>query len=141
VTPGEPRGGRCAADTALLSALAGGQQIEAAAKMAGVSESTAKRRLADPVFRARLDAIRAEAINRAVGVLSMASVGAAAELLRLIKSANSEQVRLAAATRILELEMKLRESYQIEERLAALERLAAPESASAPPRLLHGGGR
>lgn len=121
MTHGDTAGGRSGADTALLAALAGGATVEGAAKTAGVSAATAKRRLRNPAFRAELAAIRAETIARAVGVLSMASVGAADELLRLTNSARSEQVRLAAATRILELGMKLRESLDLEQRVTELE--------------------
>jgi hypothetical protein len=83
-----------------------------------------------PEFRAQLAELRVAALERAVGLLSMASVGAAAELLKLCTGARSEHVRLAAARGILELGQKLREAGELEERLQALE--AAARSGSRP---------
>lgn len=109
-------------DSALVTALMAGQTIQAAAKSAGVSETTARRRLADPAFRAALDAARAEALERAINALSTLSVIAVATLGELMRGAESEMARLGAARAALENLLKVRELVELEGRLAELER-------------------
>jgi hypothetical protein len=57
-------------NAALLTALASGQSVKSAARAAGVSERTAFRRVADPVFRQAVSQARAELLARAVGLLA-----------------------------------------------------------------------
>ena len=113
-------------DSGLIAALAGGATVREAAKLAGVGEATAYRRLDDPDFRRRVADARAERLSRAVGQLADASTEAVATL-RALLSAEAETVRLGSAKAILELGAKLRES-ELERRIAALEaREADPE--------------
>ena len=112
---------RTAVDGTLLASLAAGASVDQAAAVAHVSPATVARRLRRPEFRAELAAARAATVERAVARLSMASVAAASELLKLTTSAKSEQVRLAGARAILELGQRLREANDVEQRLAALE--------------------
>ena len=55
--------GRRNADQALLMALACGATVEAAARTAGVSETTAHRRLKDPKFSNQLQQLKAEMVS------------------------------------------------------------------------------
>jgi hypothetical protein len=118
--------GRRKGETALLLALAGGQTVRDAARAAGIGERTAGRRLADPAFRLRVSAARAEMVAQALGRLAGAMTEAA-DTLRQLLGAEAESVRLSAARTILELGNRLRESVELEERLAALEREALGE--------------
>jgi hypothetical protein len=116
--------GRRNADEALAVALASGQTLRDAAGTAGVSERTATRRWADPVFRRRVAELRGELVGRSLGCLAD-GMAEAAGVLRQLLSAQSESVRLGAARSLLELGVKLRESVEIEERLRAVEEHAA----------------
>jgi hypothetical protein len=112
--------GRRNADEALALALATGQTLRAAAEATGVGERTATRRVAEPGFRRRVGELRAEMTSRALGRMAD-GMADAADVLRQLLNAESESVRLGAARSLLELGVKLRESVELEERLAALE--------------------
>jgi hypothetical protein len=115
------RKGRRAADERLMLGLACGATVEAAARQAGVSESTAYRRLAEPEFQRRLQRLRADMVQRTAGTLTAAASEAVRTLLDLQKPAAPPPVRLGAARAVLEIGMKVREVAELEERLAALE--------------------
>jgi len=102
-------------------ALAAGGTVEAAAKAADVSETTAYRRQREPAFRQRVAEVRDEMVSRAVARLSATST-LAADCLRELLKAQSETVRLGAARAILELGSRLREQEDLGARIAALER-------------------
>ena len=112
--------GRKSADQKIIVALAGGQTVQAAARAAGVGESTVFRRLRDAAFRGAVAAARAEVTARALGKLAAASTAAASTLRKLL-NAESEAVKLSAARSILELGTKLREAVELEQRIVALE--------------------
>ncbi len=114
-------GSRKNADHTLLMALVCGATIENAAKTAGVSERTAHRRLKDPEFAKKLQDMRAEMVQRAAGMLTAAAMEAVKTLLALQKDNTPPAVRLGAARAVLELGMKLRESSELADRIAALE--------------------
>jgi hypothetical protein len=114
--------GRHGADDALLLALACGATKENAALKAGVSERTVYRRLKDPDFRQRLQALRSDMVQRAANVLTAAAMEAVKTLLSLQEGTVSNSVRLGAARAILEQGARLRELADVEERLTALER-------------------
>jgi hypothetical protein len=105
----------------LLASLAAGASVDQAAAAAHVSPATVARRLRRPEFRAELAAARTAAVERAVARLSMASVAAASELLRLATTSQKDAIRLAASRTILELGQKLREGLELEQRVATLE--------------------
>ena len=107
-------------DSLLLAAFASGMTVRDAAKAASVSESTAHRRMRDPTFKRQVAELRAGLIERAAGQLSEAATDAVTTL-RALLSASAETVRLGAARAILELGTKLRESVELEQRIAALE--------------------
>ncbi len=113
--------GRRNADHKLLMAFACGATVESAARQAGVSESTAHRRLEDPSFRRQLQALRADLVQRTAGALTAASTESVRTLLELQKPSAPPAVRLGAARSILEIGIKMREAADLEERLSALE--------------------
>jgi hypothetical protein len=110
-------------DDALAVALAAGQTLRDAAAAAGIAERTATRRWADPAFRARVSLLRADMVERATAKMTD-GMTEAADVLRKLLKAKSEAVRLGACRAMLELCVKLRESVELESRLAALERQA-----------------
>jgi hypothetical protein len=112
--------GRRKGDTELMLALAAGQTVRDAARLACVGERTASRRVVDPAFRRRVAELRAGMVARAAGQLADGMAQAAATVRGLL-TAESESVRLAAARTILEIGPKLREAVEVEDRLAAVE--------------------
>jgi hypothetical protein len=108
-------------DPELLLALACGASMESAARKAGISIRTAYRRLENPEFRRRLQALRAEMVQRAAGTLIAAALEAIKTLLVLLQPPNTGAVRLGAARTVLEAGVKMREAGDLEERLATLE--------------------
>jgi len=123
--------GRHGADDALLLALACGATKENAALKAGVSERTVYRRLKDPDFRQRLQALRSDMVQRAANVLTASAMEAVKTLLSLQEGTVTNSVRLGAARAILEQGARLRELADVEERLTALERRLDEKAAAA----------
>ena len=119
------------ADGVLITALARGATYKAAAETAGVSESTARRRMDDPAFRQQVAAVRTEMLGAAIGRLTDALAGSAATLAELATTASSESVRLYAARATLEMTIRLRESLEFSERLDRLEAAAAAKGRAA----------
>lgn len=105
----------------LLVALAGGATIRDAAKMAGIGERTAYRRLDDAEFRQQVAVARSRMVDHAVGQLAGAACEAATTLRGLLRS-EAEPIRLAAARAILDLGPKLRESHELADRLDGVEK-------------------
>src|SRR5262245_31087838 len=113
--------GRRATDERLLLALACGATVENAARSAGISESTAYRRLRETAFNQRLQQVRADMVQRTAGMLTAAAGEAVKTLLALQKESIPHATRLGAARAILELGVRLRETAELAERIAALE--------------------
>jgi hypothetical protein len=113
----------------LLLALACGASVDAAARQCGVAERTIYRRLEDPEFRSRLQALRSDMVRRSAGMLTAAANTAVSTLLSLQKESVADNVRLGAARAILELGMKIREIAELEIRIAALEAQAGADAA------------
>jgi hypothetical protein len=63
------------ADRELLLARACGASVENAARMAGMSERTAYRRLEDPAFLEQLKLLQAEMVQRTAGMLTGSGIG------------------------------------------------------------------
>lgn len=108
-------------DERLIALLAGGKSVQASAQLAETSERTIRRRMADPTFRQRLNQARAEVLDRALAHLAMGSSEASITLRRLLRK-GGEKTRLLAAKAILEIGTKVRESVEMEQRIADLER-------------------
>jgi DNA-binding NarL/FixJ family response regulator len=117
---------RKTADPILLSALASGLSLQQAALKAGISISTAKRRVADDAFKAELTAMQDECVAAARAVLLDNSAVAAATVASLLSQKFPPSVRLAAARTILEYGPTVQTAKQIEDRLAEVERLLNP---------------
>lgn len=94
--------GRHNADAALLAALATGLTFAEAARSAGVSERTARRRMEDDNFRSQLSDARAALVDRVVGRASDAAAEAVESLRLLMRSAESETARISAARTLLQ---------------------------------------
>ena len=125
-----PRGwfmasGRRGADDRLLQLLACGATVATAATQAGVSEATVYRRLAEPEFTRKLQALRSDMVQRTSGTLTAAGTESVQTLLELQKPGVPPATRLGAAKATLELGMKVRETAELEQRLAALEEQVA----------------
>ncbi len=114
--------GRKRADDALLLALACGATVEAAAAKAGVGLTTAYRRLKNVAFRARLDATRADMLQRATAMLTAAAMEAVKTLLDLQGNKQPPATRLGAAKSVLEIGNRLRTEVDLVGRLEAMER-------------------
>jgi hypothetical protein len=113
--------GKRGADGKLLLALACGATAEAAARQAGVSESTVRRRLKEPAFVAKLNKTRAEMHLRVADQLTAASTEGVRTMVQLMKETNSGSVRLGAARSVVELSTKVRETADLAIRLTELE--------------------
>jgi hypothetical protein len=121
--------GRKNINAKLIATLAGGATVQAAAQLCEVSERTIHRRLKDRSFLARLSAARAAMIDRSLGHLSEGAVDAAVTLRNLLGSTH-EKIKLAAATRLLDSCLRLRDAVDIQDRLARLEGLKNVKHAS-----------
>lgn len=93
--------GRHNADAALLAALAAGLTYAEAGAAAGISERTARRRVADEEFHAQLTDARAALLDRAIGQASDAAAAAVVALRSLLGS-ESETTRISAARALLQ---------------------------------------
>jgi hypothetical protein len=121
-------GRRKKGDAAFLLALAAGQTVRDAARSAGIGERTATRRVADPKFRHHVGELRSEMVARALGKMADGMAEAAETLRALLAPGTRPAVRLGAAKALLELGVRLRESIELEGRLADLERRLAESS-------------
>jgi hypothetical protein len=122
------------ADSIILLAVACGATAEVAANKAGVSTATVHRRLKKPEFKAQLQKMRADMVERTIGMLTAAAGEAVKTLLSLQKETVQAAVRLGAAKAILEIGMRLREVSELEDRIAALEeQLKTQQPAPLPP--------
>jgi hypothetical protein len=113
--------GRHSADAALLAALLAGATPAEAAKQARVSEHTARRRLGDPEFRARLHAAGDESVAATARGLTEACSDAVVALRDLARD-GPPGVQLGAARAILELGVKWRYQADLQNQVADLAR-------------------
>lgn len=112
--------GRRKGEDQLAVALATGASCREAAESAQTSERTASRLMGDPLFKKRVEVLRAALVERALCKMTDAMTDAA-ETLRNLLHAKSEAVRLGASRSILELTIRLRETVELERRVAGLE--------------------
>jgi hypothetical protein len=120
-------------ETTLILALARGESVPAAARAAGFSERTARRRAVDPDLRLQVRQARSALLARAVGQLADATM-AAVETLRELLAAEGESVRLGAARSILDAAMRGSELIDLAERVESLEAQAAASEPLGPAR-------
>ncbi|MFD0138024.1 hypothetical protein ACFVIL_29290 [Streptomyces sp. NPDC127159] len=105
---------------AAVVALAQGRTNSQAATEAGVSTRTILRWLDDEDFRREVDDTRTALLRLAVGRLAAASTRAVDALVDALDTEKG-QARVQAARVLLDACLSLRESLDLEERLAALE--------------------
>jgi hypothetical protein len=108
-------------------AQACGATVEVAARQAGLSESTVRRRLKDPAFAGKLHKQRGEMHVRVADQLTAANSEGVRTMVQLMKENNSGSVRLGAASSVVELSAKVRETTDLAVRLAELEQQLAEQ--------------
>jgi hypothetical protein len=109
-------------DDVLVVRLAAGDTVVEAASRAGMSRATATRRLADPTFRDRVTEARALAFESALNTCADGALEATRFLREVIRDdEESTAIRLAACKELLAHGLRLRESVEIAQRVAALE--------------------
>ena len=108
-----------------LTALLSEPTIRKAAEVAGCKERTIYHWLKQPPFALAYREARREATSQAIARLQQFSGHAAGTLVQLMAPANPAAVRLAAASKVLELAMKSVEIDDLTARLEALENLYA----------------
>jgi hypothetical protein len=104
--------------------LAAGATLKAAAKAAGVSESTARRYRSDPALRKRVAELQTTMMAEALGRLTNACSTAVVVLTRVMLEEKDPTVRVRAANSILVQARDVREHTQLADRLADLEQYA-----------------
>ena len=110
-------------DTVLISALAAGATLTAAAETAGMSARTARRRMNEPQFRLALEAAYGRALDEAMGRIGAAAAAAVECLTELVADGNPPGIRLGAAQAILRIASRQSELHveELERRVAAIE--------------------
>ncbi len=94
-------------------AVAAGQPASVAAAAAGVTVRTVRRWLKRPAFKAAVEEIRSQLVSETLGKL-LAQNGAAVDTLAALMKSEQDQVKLAAASRLLELTLKTRHQVDLQ---------------------------
>lgn len=129
------RAGRAHADVLILAALAAGTTQGAAAKAAGVSEDSVNRRMADPLFRAKLERIRRDILERVVHHVTAASTKAVTTLEVVLQDNEARPAeRVQAAKTLLDTTTKMSERVDLMARISVLETQLREERAAAAAR-------
>lgn len=107
-----------------LELLAEGQTPQAVAERLGVSLRTVRGYLASPAVRQTLQRVRDERLRQLAG-RALVEAGPALAVLRSIVEdpAIPPQARVSAAGKLLDMAMRLAETVDLAERVAALEEL------------------
>lgn len=108
-------------DAVIAAQLAAGRTQADAARAAGCSVATVERRVHDTAFRQHVEQLRADLFAAAADALAAAAAEAVSVAVALMRAAESEPVRLAAAKAILQLAPAWREGVDLERRIGALE--------------------
>jgi len=109
----------------LVAALLSYPTIEAAAKSAGVSATTAWRWMKMPEFQAAYREARREAMRQTTARLQEAAAESVDALREIQRSGESESARVSAARTILEQSIKAVDLEDVQARLEALEKAVA----------------
>ena len=122
-TTTEPTDGLTPKQQKALAALLRHATVEAAAKSADIGLSTLWTWLRqDGAFKSAYEQAQKQVLADAIASLTSASSGAVGVLVGLMSDERAAgSVRVSAASKILDFGLKLRESWQYEERLAAIE--------------------
>jgi hypothetical protein len=126
-----PRGTKNRADALLAASLAAGATVAEAAAAAKVSERTVKRRLADPAFRALVDAEQDAIVERVVGCTA-GRLGATLERLSQLVASQNETVALGACRATIEALLRLRAHATHSRRMSAIEGAGNEEYRESP---------
>jgi transposase-like protein len=105
----------------LALAIASGLSVERAAGQLGISRVTAYRRWRDPSIKKRVAELRGEITDQAIGRLVDTLCEAVLTLRRLMAEADTDSVKLKAATALIENGLKAAAITQLEQRLTELE--------------------
>ncbi len=105
----------------LALAVASGESVRHAAARLGIAHRTAKRWAAGERFKARVQTLRAEFIDSALGRLTVLASGAVGVMGKLMAEADSDATRLAAAKAIIDKLPIMSEYFDLSERVKALE--------------------
>jgi hypothetical protein len=105
----------------LALAMAGGSTVKAWADAHGVADRTARTWSNSPEVRDQVEAIRREILHCTIGRLSDNATAAVDEIVRLVKEAASEAVRLQAARSVLAELMVVSSYAALEGRMVELE--------------------
>ena len=109
-------------EEAAISALLTEAGIAAAAKKAGVSESTLRRWLQDEDFRERYRSARRQVLEQATALLQVASIDAVKALRAIVSDKSSPaSPRVTAARTILDITYRAVETEELSERLLSIE--------------------
>jgi DNA-binding MurR/RpiR family transcriptional regulator len=106
---------------AVIVALLANPKITDAAKAAGVSESTVWRLMQNEVFQKRYREAQSEALTTALGSIQGAATEAVATLREIATSGKNETARTQAAKAVLDYTFKVRELFDLEDRVKRLE--------------------
>lgn len=109
----------------LAVAVASGSSVASWCNKSAVPVRTAYAWAAEPSFKARVAEHRGRIIDRAIGRLSAHVTRAVAEIARLVKTANSEAVRLQASRAILAELISVSSWSDLDKRLAEVEKRLA----------------
>lgn len=114
--------GRRDADEQLALLVASGIPVKTAAERAHVSLRTARRRMNDPGFLARVEHFRSRLVYDALAKLEGA-MSEAADALRELLTHADPHVRIRAAVEVLRNALRVREQHELAERVRRLEEL------------------
>ena len=109
----------------LAIAVAGGSTIKAAAESVGCSPPIAYSLSRSPEFRSLVSTVRTQAIQQAVGTLSIAANKAAASLVALLDDPDPK-IRLAAAARVFATIAPLTELHELRADIQELREQMSP---------------
>jgi DNA-binding MurR/RpiR family transcriptional regulator len=105
----------------VILALIAHPKITDAAKAAGISESTVWRLMQRPEFQQRYKQAQDEALNSALGSIQGAATEAVATLREIASSGKVEAARVQASKTILDFTFKVRQQFELDERIKQLE--------------------
>jgi AcrR family transcriptional regulator len=119
-------------DEPLALAIASGLTVDEAAARINVSRTAAYRRWRDPAVKQLVAQLRAEMVNRCIGLLSESLCEAVITLKRLMRDGETDSLRLKAAERLLETGLKAAAIAELERRIVDLETATRTQQCSTP---------
>jgi hypothetical protein len=110
-------------DARIVGALAAGHPYAEAAKIAGCSERTVRRRMQDPLFRAEVEEMKKQIVEQTSASLATLAVKALGTLEPLMND-GEPWLRQKTALAVIDLSIRYREAALLDERVAMLEERA-----------------